>query len=455
MKAAWRQLRALGALSLLAGVGGCATYHPIPLQPSAEDVLRQPSPATLESTAASLNHPILKPIDIDFSKPLSPEELAILAVVANPDLKAIRQKAGVADAQVLSAGLLPDPNLVFSFNKRMSGPDPFNAAAGQLIYELTALRDRRATRAAARASREQVRFDIAWQEWQTSEQAKLLAYRIIGLTSAVQIATAILADQQMVLSRVEKAAARGDINLNELETRRLLSGATAERLRQTQRDLTAAKFDLNRLLGWTPVTQFSIVGAANVSIPYDQETLFVQARASRLDLRALEAGYESQEATVRKAILDQFPSLQLTVNRAQDTAKNQTIGSAVNFVLPLWNRNRGGIASAEATRDQLRAEYATRIFTTRADIAALCGGLAIARVQREEIYRQIAPLERLTLASERALSHGDTTILAVSAVRQNLLDRKLAVATLDELIAEQTTALELDTGRPFSPGSTE
>ena len=40
---------------------------------------------------------------------------------------------------------------------------------------------------------------------------------------------------------------------------------------------------------------------------------------SRPDLRALQFGYRSQEETLRKSVLSQFPSLTLGVGTANDT----------------------------------------------------------------------------------------------------------------------------------------
>ena len=48
-------------------------------------------------------------------------------------------------------------------------------------------------------------------------------------------------------------------------------------------------------------------------VPLDRARLFAIAQTNRTDLKALAAGYASQEAAVRKAIIDQFPTLALTV----------------------------------------------------------------------------------------------------------------------------------------------
>jgi cobalt-zinc-cadmium efflux system outer membrane protein len=224
-----------------------------------------------------------------------------------------------------------------------------------------------------------------------------------------------------------------------------------EKLLQAERDLAAGRLDLNKLLGLNPPMELSLA-SNDVPIPtLDAETLFERAKAERLDLRALQAGYASQEAAVRKAILDQFPSLQLTINRAADTAHNQTFGPAINFTLPIWNRNRGEIALAEATRDQLRIEYAARVFATRADIAALTRAITLTVKARRDIADQIPAIEPLVLATEAAARRGDVTLIAADAARQSLRDKQISVFTLDQALAEQTVSLELAVGGPLGP----
>ncbi len=413
-------------------------------------MLRDPTRAELAALAARLSHPRLAPLSIDFSRPLTPRELAVIAVVANPELKAARAKAKVADAQVFGAGLLPDPQVNLSYAYRLSGPDPYSGVAGALIYELMALRERGTVLEGQRALARQVRLDLAWQELQVAAQAELLAARIAGLGAALELNEATARNTAFALTRALTAQARGDIRADEVETRRLAMIDAASALRVTQIALGAARGDLNKLLGLAPATALDIAPAPVASPPaVDPEALFAQARAQRIDLQALEAGYASQNAAVRKAMMDAFPSLQLTVARTQDTAKNQTLDPSVNFTLPLWNRNQGGIAVARATRAQLKAEYGARLFATRAEIGALVGQLQLQARQRAEIERQIVPVRAIVRATEAAAARGDIARAAAETARQSLSDKTLALAALDQAMAEQQVTLALAVGGPL------
>ena len=115
-------LRRYPILLILAVVFGCAKYQSKPLTSEAvEQALATPEISVLKVEARSLNHPILKPIEIDDRDGLSPDEAAVLAVLANPDLRAERDRRGLANAQLLDAKLLPDPVLSYSLDVPTGG----------------------------------------------------------------------------------------------------------------------------------------------------------------------------------------------------------------------------------------------------------------------------------------------------------------------------------------------
>lgn len=101
----FRYASSLAGLAV-AFLSGCAVYRPLPLPASPAPV---PDFGLLAAQGPQLRHARLRPLQIDLSGALRPEQLAVLAVIANPDLKAARARVGVADAQAFAAGLLPDP----------------------------------------------------------------------------------------------------------------------------------------------------------------------------------------------------------------------------------------------------------------------------------------------------------------------------------------------------------
>lgn len=445
--------RPWAGVTLAAILGGCAHYAPSPLREPAT-VLAPADLSLISRDAQKIDRPYLKPEAIDLSAPLSPNTLGILAVLLNPDLKALRAKTGVTDAQAFAAGLLPDPTFQASFDKRLSGPDPFNGLAAQIGFDLNQLRTRAATRASSEASKRQVRLDLAWAEWQAAGQARLLGVRILALTNELAIARTSAQAAGRLFEASSRAAGRGDIPGADLDARRQALLDAGAKARTAEQDLVAARADLNKQLGLPPETHLNIAPAPAPSVPPPAEQIVRKALVARLDLQALRAGYEVAEGGLHVAVLDQFPNLSVTLAGARDTANNWTAGPQVGFTLPLWNRNRGNIAIASATRDQLKAEYEARLFQTRAEIGAAVAGITAARRQRADLLAQMPALERYAGATRRASLRGDLSIATADAAQQAVRDRQLTLAQLDQQISEQSIALELLSGS-LSQGWTE
>jgi cobalt-zinc-cadmium efflux system outer membrane protein len=439
----------LMAASLLAAnlLTGCASYAPKPLA-TPSDALAAPDAAILSVEATKIDRPFLTPQQIDLSAPLTPNALAVIAVLENPDLKAQRTKSGVTDAQAFAARLLPDPTAQVSFDKLLSGPDIFNGFGGQLGFDLNQLRTARVTRQSGEAAKRQVRLDLAWAEWQTAGQARLQGVRVLALEDQLAVARASAASAEKLFAASKRAAGRGDIAAGDLDVRRQALLDATTKVRTAETDLTTARADLNKQLGLPPGTILRLAPPDVSPVPPSAEILTAQAIARRLDLQALRAGYGVSEAELHKAVLDQFPNLSLTMAFASDTASNRTLGPQVGFSLPLWNRNRGGIAIARATREQLHAEYDARLFQTRADIDALVTGLATLRRQQADLAGQLPEIEKFAAATERAATRGDLSHATADTALQALRDRKLALLQLGQQIAEQTIALELLSGGP-------
>ena len=132
-------------------LAGCATYHPAALDLT---------PA-LHRSPAGLRHP-----GVNLSTPLPVQAVAYLAVLNNPDLRAARSQAGVAEAQVLAAGILPNPSASGSLLPVLAGPGIISAWTVGLTEDARALVTLSARRQAARAGVLQVNADLLWQEWQ-------------------------------------------------------------------------------------------------------------------------------------------------------------------------------------------------------------------------------------------------------------------------------------------------
>jgi outer membrane protein TolC len=341
---------------------------------------------------------------------------------------------------------MPDPTISLGLDHILSGPDPVDALTGALGLDINALRTRAATRRKAQAEQHQARMDLVWAEWQTAGQARLQAVRIVSLEERAQLLSASHLSARSLFESYRAAAARGDVAADQLQTARLAEADAFQSEQLAEKDLAAARLELNRLLGLRPEAELRLAPLTMTDPSINAAKLFEIARAGRSDLRALREGYAAQEAALRKAVLDQFPTLDLTINGGRDTGKNITVGPAVGFTLPLWNRNRGGIAIEKATREALKSEYEARLFQTRADIASAVSGLNRARAQYRDQKAGLGSAQARAVSSRSAASRGDISRATAEVAEQTLRDRTAMVVQSAQDVAEQTIALELLTG---------
>src|SRR5471030_705561 len=164
-------------LLLCGALAGCSTYEALPLTPA------MPAPSTLVDLrvdAASLPFPALAAHRFDPSDGLDIVEVAMLAVVNNPDLRLARDDAAIAHAQSFSAGLLPDPQLSISSDLSNSGgAGASRAFSAGLNYDITGLLTHGAQHRATENDAAKTDLVLLWQEWQVASQAQLLFVKVV------------------------------------------------------------------------------------------------------------------------------------------------------------------------------------------------------------------------------------------------------------------------------------
>jgi outer membrane protein TolC len=450
------QLIAFSLCALLSG--GCVAYHPQPLNRAAVERALEPPPIkVLRVAAEQICHPMLRPVAFDvregseIGEGIGPDQAAVLAVLLNPSLRADRTRRGLACAQLIQAGLLPNPQVGYTTDFVTGGNTAGTVTAYGFTasWEITSLITHAAKVSAAKANARSVDLDIAWTEWQTAQAARTGVYKVAALEAELERSREIERGMDANLKTLQKAASEHQKTILDLAAVEASSQDARATTLQLEQSLDKERLALKRLLGLPPNARLSLARGiglpSRLDIPSESE-LVAGLEKRRLDLCALKIGYESQEAKVREAILAQFPKIGLEFHQASDTTNVHTTGFGINIDLPIFDRNQGGIATETATRQKLFDEYTNRVFEARNDIAT---GLADAR----SLARQIAAseealpvLERLVATVRTALDAHNADTLSYYTALNNLNTKRLQSVKLREQLAETRSALEIASG---------
>ncbi len=424
------------------GLDGCVSYVPqalptrIDLPQSISAVKIEPAKLPFRRLETHLFNPA-DGLDID--------EVAMLAVANNPQLRQARDGLGIARAQSFAAGLLPDPQLGITSdlptNGTTSNTDAFNL---NLNYDISALLLRSSRVGSATAAEQQINLGLLWQEWQVVSQARLLFIRLTTqqlLLSKLQDARNMFADRYQ---RSQQALAEGNV------TRDFASGDLAglqnieRQINDLERSLLQNRASLDNLLGVAPRTQLDLTGEPAFSAINEAavRACLLQRLDQRPDLWALQAGYRSQEEKYRGAILEQFPALNIGITRARDTGGLYTMGFGLNLSLPIFNGNRGNIAIEQATRKQLYDEYQDRLNSAYSEIDTAFENLSLLQNQLLRTRRGEVEFGAVAQHAESAYRAGNLAAPDYVRLKTALLDKQTEAINLKEALMEQEIALE-------------
>lgn len=352
---------------------------------------------------------------------LTVDAAVALALRLEPELRALRARRGIADAQLLAAGLLPDPEL--DLRALASG-----AAEVSLLLDVlqgAALRGRRLD--AARAASSEFDLEVAEAEWAVAcdvrerfVETRRDSERVALLERARDLANAEAAAARKahevgagsILVALDAEAAALEIGLSIVE-------ASAER--------DAARGDLLRLLGLSPEVELRLAEHPALDDAPDREVALTRMRAARLDLTRAESAHRAARAELAIARGEAWPLPSLGPTIESDAEAGFDPGIELSWTLPLFSGNRGAIAEAAARVKVAAEDYVARLALARAEVDLALSRVeaadARARMLRDELLpRSMRLVELVSAAAER----GEVSRLEVLRRRRESLTTERA-----------------------------
>jgi cobalt-zinc-cadmium efflux system outer membrane protein len=295
------------------------------------------------------------------------------AFARSPVLQARRAEVEQAEGRLRTAKIYPfNPEVTIGAARR-EGPIETNTDKGvKLAQEIQIGGQRRLGTAQASAELEAARAQLLREE-------RLLAARVR--------AAFVEALRTRELLEVERANADLARSLAEVARKRFDSGAVAQmevnlaqvQVGRAERDLRLAegahevtKTVLAEVVGLDPSQPLELDGELDIPPPRPLPLVefLAAAEENRADLESFRRSVEAAQARIELSRRQRVPNLELEAFYGREDGTDRLLGGALNIRIPVFNRNQGRIAEAQAAYRQTLAETESTELQVRQEVAA-------------------------------------------------------------------------------------
>lgn len=414
-----------GALATALLMAGCATrkYQAQPISPpqtaAAFEARTLDSPGLKEFVEANrqVQDPWPPPAwDLGF--------LTLAAFYYHPDLDVARAQIRSAEAAVITAGTRPNPSLNVA-----SGPANFPEGipwtfAFDLALPVETARRRQLRVDQAKQLTEVARLQLAETAWQVRARLRgvllehLLAQRQLQLLHGEQ------AVRSGILGLVERRVAAGEAANPDGQAARIDLANLSLEIQSAERQVEQTRAALAEAIG-VPVAALEGISLSWPALEHPPGVQSLspaeiqrEAVLNRIDLRRSLAEYAAAEAGLRLEIAQQHPGFQWgPAYEFAEGASRFLLGAGMP--LPIFNRNQGPIAEAEARRK----ETASRFLALQAEVIG-------------ESQRALAGYR----ASLVKLDEATKSLVRLQSEKENMVRVSFAAGESDALVLRQAQA---------------
>ena len=369
------------------------------------------------------------------------QTLSLAALYFNPDLDAARARIAESQAALVTAAAHPNP----TFSIAPGIPSPYLLTLDLSIPVETA--GKRGYRIqAARSLDQAARFDLADAAWHVHSEvrAAMLECLIAADVLAVLHSEAAVREDQVKI--LQQMVSSGELPRLGLDVARIELSKVRVATSTAQGDVAEAKAALAAAIGIPQVALAEVrfsrqsLNALPSQNSLSLEAIQRDAVLNRLDVRRSLAQYAAAESALQLEIARQRPDINIGPGYTYEE-KHSFFTVGLSTVVPIFNRNQGPIAEAEAHRQEAAAAF----LETQAQVIAKSGrararysaaldelaeaerGVKLLQDQRQAIAQSVH-----AGASDR-LDLDDVDIQASSAARSRLDALARALRALGEL----------------------
>jgi len=360
------------------------------------------------------------------AEPLTAASAMRIALLNNHALRALYHELGVAEAELVGAGLLPNP--VLHANVRLGlGPSGTGAELG-LVQDLIGALQIPLKKRVAAAKLATAKLEVADAVLALAFDTKATFYHLQGAAQMLELRRAVVRGAAASRQVAERQFVAGTITDLALAMEQALYGDATVELTITESALRADREDLNTLLGvvdeataWTMAPHLGALPADPLPATTALESLALQ---QRLDLEATRLRTASERAQYRLgSVYGLIPAASLGSAAAREVDGGWSVGPALEIPIPLFDQSQAALAATTAriaAGGERSAALAVRI---RADVRRARIRLDAAAARAAQYQRTLVPLAiRVTTATQHQYNGMLTGVFQLLQAKRNEID---------------------------------
>jgi cobalt-zinc-cadmium efflux system outer membrane protein len=372
------------------------------------------------------------------------EQLAALAVVNNPTLQQAAAAVAQTQATQWQVGLYPNPQVGYL------RADP--SEAGQSRTEGVFIGQEFVTSGKRWKSRDVEAQEVARLRWEYQSQERRVLndvrIRVVELLAAQQT-LAMLNDLLRIaddsLKTTERLREGGSVSQADVLQTRIQWKTVRVRRMEAEVRLDAAWRQLVNVVGCPYLERAPIAGQLEGEIPIlNWELTWQRLLAESPQLRAAETRINHARSELVREQAQRIPNVTVQVISERDHAQGfNTVSTFVAVPVPLFNRNQGNIAHAEADIREARSEVRRTQLALRDQLSITFQRYETLRRQLEQLAEEIMPdveaNQRLVAAGFRG---GEMSMLQLLTAQEAYFTTRLT--QLEALVELRKTEAEID-----------
>ena len=335
-------------------------------------------------------------------RPLTADSAVQVALLNNHNLQATYEELGIAQADLVEAGLLKNP--VFYFERRLPG----QAAEIDLVQEFVDILLLPLRKRIAAAQFEAAKLRVGHEILTTAAEVRAAFYEHQGDQQLVDLRKTVADATERSAETALKMHEAGNLRDLDLASEQATHAQAKIDLAKAQANAVQSREKLNKLMGafgaqtnWTVASRLSELPGNEVS------TAQLESRAiqQRLDLAAARQQFIAEARTRgiarAEAILQ---GAQIGSHYEHEIEPRHSTGPSVSVPIPIFNQGQPASARASAKMRQAEQRYLALAADIRSDVRAARDKMLLSRRQ-VEYFKSTALPTRTRVTEESQLEY--------------------------------------------------